>query len=103
MWTWLNAPIYYAENLHVIKDFINSLDPNESSSIKVAIGLIESQTLQNDLVFIKGNLEFLKNCFSALECRNLELTYAISLIRDIEKNVELIPGADKIKIMIFKN
>ena len=36
--TWLNAALYYAENLHVIKDFINSLDPNESFSIKVAIG-----------------------------------------------------------------
>ena len=44
--TWLNAALYYAENIHVIKDFINSLDPNESSSIEVAIGLIVTNTLE---------------------------------------------------------
>ena len=95
--TWIDAALYYAENLHNIKDFLLTLDSKESNCIRVANGIINSATLYGDLVFIKCNFFSYNTCFLTLQSRNLELSQAILAIKDIEKNVQLLSGADKIK------
>lgn len=51
--SWINAALYYADNLDKIDKFLEKLDNKEASSIGKTKKIIKNQSLRNDMAFIK--------------------------------------------------
>ncbi len=56
---WVEAAVYYADNIDSLKDILNQFDEEEAKVIEESKKLVRSQTLRADLTFIKANLAFL--------------------------------------------
>lgn len=93
--TWIEAAIYYAENLHEIRIFLNELDSDESKATKEAKELIKKQSLRNDLAFIKCHFSCLPVAIAKLEKKGVLLTDAIHTFNSVRKSLTEIPGRNE--------
>lgn len=106
--TWLNAALFYAQNLDAIKKVINTLDSDDSAAVFVAKEMLSDSSLQKNLTMIETHFSWLPLCITKLESSNLSLNEAIEEINTVEKNVDAIPGAiegvkEKFKYILNKN
>jgi hypothetical protein len=84
--TWLSAAYYNAENYIKIRDFIMEL-PNSSKAIISAKNLIESQTLQNNLIEIRG-MKFLTEALIELQTQGLKLSKQLKILDTVKGQLQ---------------
>jgi hypothetical protein len=84
--TWLSAAYYIAQNYTKIKDFIIEL-PDSSKAIITAKILIESQTLQNNLIEIK-RMNFLTEALIELQTQRLKLSKQLEILGTVKDKLE---------------
>jgi hypothetical protein len=88
--TWISVAIYYCVHFESIKYVVKSFDSNDSVGIKRDQGILKSQTLQANFIYIKSNFECLSTTIKQLQEQKLSLIDSIQItktIRDIIKKL----------------
>lgn len=96
--TWLDAAVYYCKNYDTVKKIIDSFDPSEASSIKIAQDLFTSTTLKNDLVYLKSNFGFLSSKITQLENSGTPLSDAVDIVKYTEQELKQAKGTVAAKV-----
>jgi hypothetical protein len=95
--TWLYAVVYYANNFHDFKEIV--LDFTDTTTKAITDCKDVMQELQNNLVFIKANYNFVSKTIEHLEKQQL-LTESIKIIEKFKERILSVPG--KIRKMFKK-
>lgn len=98
--TWLEAAIFYADNLPAIKGVVNGFNLEEAKSIEECQKIFIDETSQRDLSFIKAHLSFLPGAIKQLEEVGLPLKRSLSIIKGVQEKLGTIPG---VKGQVFKD
>lgn len=75
--TWIEAAIYYADNYDNIVTIVNSFDPKDAASIKVAQLVVTQPSIKTDLPYIKANFSCIPIAQTQLQTSGAPLTDAI--------------------------
>jgi len=86
--TWINAAIYYCENIKQIRSIGNQLNPDDAISIQMAQDVLTlgDKSLDANLTYIKSNFAFLPE--KCLEKSGLSLNDAITLIENAKVSLQ---------------
>jgi hypothetical protein len=87
--TWLDAVVYYANNFHDFKEIV--LDFTDTTTKAITDCKDVMQELQNNLVFIKANYNFVSKTIEHLEKQQL-LTESIKIIEKFKERILSVPG-----------
>jgi hypothetical protein len=87
--TWLDAAVYYANNFQDFKKIV--LDFTDTT-IKDCKDVMQRPQLQNNLVFIKANYNFVTKTIEHLEKQQLLLTESIKIIEKFKERILSVPG-----------
>lgn len=89
--TWVQAAIYYANNLEIIQKIINSLNPEEAVSINIVQKLFKKPTLKENLIYIKSNFSFLPSIINKLQ-GNVSLCDSMKHISEAKIHISSLNG-----------
>ena len=78
--TWLNAALYYAENLTLIAPTINSFDETDAAAIRQAQQLLKNELIPGQLAFIKAHFSSLSSAITQLESVGMLLSQSLSIV-----------------------
>ena len=59
--SWLDAALYYAQHIEIVKEVVNLLDSNEAASIQTVQDILSGTELEENLVFISAYFSFFAN------------------------------------------
>lgn len=98
--TWLNAAIYYANNLSAVRKVVFSFDPNDAGSIYECQDTLEDDELKSNLAYIAANLKFLPGTIECLERKNASLADSLATLESVGTALQALPGdiGSKIKV-----
>ncbi|PSN34280.1 hypothetical protein C0J52_22127, partial [Blattella germanica] len=65
--SWLDAALYYAQHIEIVKEVVNLLDSNEAASIQTVQDIRSGTELEENLVFISAHFSFLPTAITSLE------------------------------------
>ena len=91
--TWLDAAIYYAENLHAFSQVVNRLHADEAECIGVTQKLLKKRTLEGSLAVIAANFRCISPTIEKLEGKNAPLTENTRTFEELIDYPRRIPGA----------
>ena len=74
------------------QNVIDSFNPEDASSIKIAQKLLKEQSTQHNLVYISANFSSLADSIKKLEERNLELVKALEIFHSALRNISVSHG-----------
>ena len=74
------------------KNVIESFNPKDATSIKIAQELLKEQSIQHNLVYISANFSSLADSIKKLEERNLELVNALEIFHLALRNISVSYG-----------
>lgn len=86
--TWIEAAIYYCDNLNIIAEFLNQLDPLEAKCIRKAQVAISHVRIKVDLAYIKANFACIPTAIKKLESSGLKLSKSIEIFKSVKTNLE---------------
>lgn len=89
--TWITAATYYAENLPVVREIVDSFDRTEALCIAEAQECARMAGIENDLAYIKCNFAFLVDVIHRLEGRML-LVDAMGIVQDTMEKLNGVKG-----------
>lgn len=107
--TWLNAAIYYCENIDQIRSIVKQLNPDDAISIQMAQDVLADKSLDANLIYIKSNFGFLPETIKCLEKSGVPLNDAITLIENTKISLQKCNGQkgksvyEKFKKILSKN
>ncbi|VVC29750.1 Ribonuclease H-like domain [Cinara cedri] len=79
--SWINAAIYYCENLNTVCRIMTELDDDDAVSTKK---YIVKPGLESNLAYIKSNFTIFVLRINKLQTKDLSLTAVLKIIEDIE-------------------
>jgi len=88
----VRAAVYYAENLDAVKNVVEQLDPEDSVAIAESQEVLNSATLETELIYISAHLAFLPTFIEKLEEKGLTLDKAVHLVEKAQAELDSIPG-----------
>lgn len=94
--TWIEAAVYYCNNYDTVKTIMNSLDPAESSSVKIMQDLFSCSTMKADLAYL--NFGFLPRKITQLEASGSELSDALNIVKYTEQELKRAKGIVAAKV-----
>lgn len=83
---WLNAEVYYADNIKLIATVVNSFNAEDAQSIENCQDILKSTALKRHFLFIKTNLHFISVAINKLQDSSLDLKEGLKIIADVETN-----------------
>jgi hypothetical protein len=89
--TWLDAAVYYANNFQDFKKIVLDFTDTTTKAITDYKDVMQRQELQNNLVFIKANYNFMSKTIEHLEKQQLLLTESIKIIEKFKERIS-VPG-----------
>jgi tRNA A58 N-methylase Trm61 len=87
--TWLDAAVYYANNFQDFKKIVLDLTDTTTKAITDCKDVMQRPQLQNNLVFIKANYNFVTKTIEHLEKQQLLLTESIKIIEKFKERILL--------------
>lgn len=90
--TWLDAAVYYANNFQDFKKIVLDFTDTTTKAITDCKDVMQRQELQNNLVFIKANYNFVSKTIEHLEKQQLLLTESIKIIEKFKERILSVPG-----------
>jgi hypothetical protein len=90
--TWLDAAVYYANNFQDFKKIVLEFTDTTTKAITDCKDVMQRQELQNNLVFIKANYNFVSKTIEHLEKEQLLLTESIKIIEKFKERIPSVPG-----------
>lgn len=97
--TWVEAAIYYADNLKCIQNVVNKLKKDETLFISNNMKILFEPTLESDLVYIQSNFRCLPININKLESPGKLLSKAIEIVNDTKEALKV--ASDKAGKEIF--
>jgi hypothetical protein len=97
--TWLNAAIYYAENLSFIERVVESLDKEDSVAIAEAQEVLASNTIRREVAYICANFKSIPSSIEKLESKNINLTESLRIIESLKVHLESCEGVVAIAVL----
>jgi tRNA A58 N-methylase Trm61 len=92
---------YYANNFQDFKKIVLDFTDTTTKAITDCKDVMQRQELQNNLVFIKANYNFVSKTIEYLEKQQLLLTESIKIIEKFKERILSVPG--KIGEIVKKN
>jgi hypothetical protein len=89
---WLDAAVYYANNVQDFKKIVLDFTDTTTKAIADCKHVMQRQELQNNLVFIKANYNFVSKTIEHLEKQQLLLTESIKIIDKLKEKILSVPG-----------
>ena len=90
--TWIEAAIFYAKNLDQVRAVLERLDSTEAAAIERAKVAVRDTMLSGDLAFLLANLAFIPAALKKMETAGQPVHDALSLMDEVKKSVDRIPG-----------
>lgn len=90
--SWINAAIYYCENLSTVRCVIEKLDEDDAVSIKKTKIYIVKPGLESNLAYIKSIFTILVEGINKLQTKCLSLIMVLKIIEDIEEPFKSLRG-----------
>jgi hypothetical protein len=90
--TWSDAAVYYANNFQDFKKIVLDFTDTTTKAITDCKDVMQRQELQNNLVFIKANYNFVSKTIEHLEKQQLLLTESIKIIEKFKERILSVPG-----------
>lgn len=106
--TWLEAALFYAENLTKLRQFILTI-PEDAQSITKVKNILTTTKINTDLAFIYSHLSCLPLAISQLETKNLTLKSQIDIVEKVGDELKKIENdngqllIDKFTTVLKKN
>lgn len=104
--TWINAAIYYAQHFDLIRDIVNSFNPDDAHSIQEAQEIFLKNGVCEELAFIKTNFACLSDAIKTLETRGLLLSKSIEIVERVNKSLNSLQNnniSQKLTAVLKKN
>lgn len=98
--TWLEAAIYYAQNLQAFSNVVSQFDNNEAASISHVLDVLESPALVPRLRFIATHYSILPTLLAQLETRDIALLTAIQRVNSFKEILSLSKGIIGEKVFV---
>lgn len=89
--TWLDASMFYAENLEMLNSVIPSLD-DDAKTISQCKEIIRHTNLIKELEYIKVNFDNLSKGIKYFENQNLKLEESLNTLNSILRQLKNLPG-----------
>lgn len=86
--TWINAAIYYCENIQKIRNVIEQFDTDDAVSILQAKEVLSEKSLDSSLIYIKSNFKILATAIENLEKSGMTLFDAINIVKNVEQSLK---------------
>jgi hypothetical protein len=86
--TWIDAVSYYAHNFKSNKKVIDSLDPEDASSIQISRNFLSQTNIKEQLAYISTNFKCLSEGINELEKADLKLVDSIKIVENIISQIK---------------
>ncbi|PSN41310.1 hypothetical protein C0J52_20237 [Blattella germanica] len=91
--SWLDAALYYAQHIEIVKQVVNLLDSNEAASIQTVQDILSGTELEENFVFISAHFSFLPTAITSMEAVVSPLKESLAVFEKTISNHNSVPGS----------
>lgn len=106
--TWIDAALFYADHLEDIKKVVMELS-DDSAALRDCKNILRSNTLNQELAFIKSNFACVTTTLTKLETQNVQLVDAVAMVDHFKGEISKTNGPvgdrirEKLNNVLLKN
>lgn len=88
--TWINAAVYYGENIQAVRHFIRLLDQEDAINTQKVNKFLNKPNLENNLVYKESNFSFSSVAIDKFLVKHLSLVIPLNVVGNIKETFKIL-------------